>query len=116
MKQTPDLSQLILPSEIFEHFELIATLTDDHAIHIHLDQKNTPPVKHNYTYTSKGFSDPTVVQDFPIRGVPVLLHIRRRKWLEQPSGQIVTSHFELTHLGTQLSPEFAAFLKEVYRQ
>lgn len=115
MKEPSTLASLILPREVFEHFEIVATQADEQQVHLYLDQKNDPPARHDYTYTSKGFTEQTIVQDFPLRGVPVLLHIRRRKWLEEPTEQIVTAQFELTHSGTQLSPKCSAFLKELHR-
>ena len=27
-----------------------------------------------------GFTDEKVIQDFPLRGKPVYLHVRRRRW------------------------------------
>ena len=53
-------------------------LQDNKEYHLFLDEKNHPP--HPSEYKSKGFTDAKVVQDFPLRGKPVFLHIRRRKW------------------------------------
>jgi hypothetical protein len=45
----------------------------------------------------------------------VYLHIRRRKWQEQSTGNIVVRQFDIVHEGTHLSKEFAAFLKDAHR-
>ena len=60
-----------------------------------------------------GFTDYKTVQDFPIRGRSVCLHVRRRKWIDRSTGEIFTYGFDgLTESGSRLSPEFVAFLKE----
>jgi hypothetical protein len=106
--------QLLLPQEIFEHFELIDSQTKDNAIHLFLDEKPIPPL--NGRYYSKGFTEQSVINDFPIRGKSVLLHVRRRKWLNLHTGEVVTSSYVLTHLGTQITKEFADFLKGIHRK
>ena len=60
-----------------------------------------------------GFTDYKTIQDFPIRGRSVYLHVRRRKWIDRSTGEIFTYDFDgLTESGSKLSPEFVAFLKE----
>jgi hypothetical protein len=45
----------------------------------------------------------------------VYLHIRRRRWEELSTGDIITRQFDIAHQGTHISKEFAAFLKEACR-
>uniref|UniRef100_UPI0022E42C52 ISAon1 family transposase N-terminal region protein n=1 Tax=Bacteroides stercoris TaxID=46506 RepID=UPI0022E42C52 len=46
---------------------------------IYLEEKNIVPEKYTDQDTeSKGFYDPIIVQDFPLRGKKVFLNIRRR--------------------------------------
>lgn len=60
-----------------------------------------------------GFTEYKTIQDFPIRGRSVFLHVRRRKWIDRSTGEIFTYDFDgLTESGSKLSPEFVAFLKE----
>ena len=57
--------------------------------------------------------DERVIQDFPLRGKAVYLHVRRRKWRDSSNGEIFTySYDDLTAEGSRLSPEFVSFLKE----
>ena len=56
-----------------------------------------------------------IIQDFPLRGRAVFLHVRKRKWQERETGHIVTNSYDLTHQGTHLTYEFASFLKEAHR-
>jgi hypothetical protein len=107
-----ELLKLLLPSELFEHFELVGVEDNVDYFVFKLDEKNHPPRKHNHTYTSKGFFERVEIQDFPLRGKPVYLRVRKRKWLEEQTGAIVSNRFTLTQPGTHLNPQFAAFLKE----
>ena len=65
------------------------------------------------TVSSYGFTSERVIQDFPLRGKAVYLHVRRRKWRDSSNGEIFTySYDDLTAEGSKLSPEFVSFLKE----
>lgn len=65
------------------------------------------------TVRSYGFTDYKTIQDFPIRGRSVYLHVRRRKWIDRSTGEIFTYDLDdLTESGSKLTPEFVAFLKE----
>jgi hypothetical protein len=109
-----DLSSLILPEEVFNHFSLISINESVSQVDLYLDELSIAP-SGKYTYISKGFTPSVSIQDYPLRGRAVYLHIRRRKWLEKESSRIITREFDITHEGTHLSKEFAAFLKEVDR-
>ena len=65
------------------------------------------------TVISHGFTDEKVIQDFPLRGKPVYLHVRRRRWYDKATGETFSyTYDDLTAEGTKLTPEFVAFLKE----
>lgn len=62
---------------------------------------------------SHGFTDEKVIQNFPLRGKPVYLHVRRRHWYDKATGETFSyTYDDLTAEGTKLTPEFVAFLKE----
>ncbi|WP_455583188.1 ISAon1 family transposase N-terminal region protein [Flavobacterium oreochromis] len=65
--------------------------------------------------SSKGFFEEITVQDFPIRGHKVYLHITRRRWLNEDTRQVVFRNWDLVANGTRITKEFAAFLKEINR-
>lgn len=44
-----------------------------------------------FKLSAKGFFDEITVQDFPIRGNQVYLHITRRRCLNEGTGQVVFS-------------------------
>ena len=60
------------------------------------------------------FTSERVIQDFPLRGKAVFLHVRRRKWRDSSNGEIFTySYDDLTAEGSKLSPEFVSFFKRI---
>lgn len=63
------------------------------------------------TVRSHGFAEEAVIQDFPIRGKSVYLHVKRRRWIDKADGSTFVYNYELTEQGSKLSPEFVAFLK-----
>ena len=109
-----DPLKLLLPGAIYDYFELVHTEVSDVDVHLFLDEVYNPPKA--VGCESKGFTEQSIIQDFPLRGKPVYLHIRRRKWLDKTTGKILTNSYDLTHLGTQITAEFAAFLKGIYRE
>lgn len=83
------------------------------VVHIYLDEKD------NRTDTFKelrpnGFTEPTAIEDFPIRDRKMVLHVRRRRWLDKETHNVIINPYPLVHEGTRYSEEFAAFLKEMY--
>lgn len=59
------LGSLILPSEVFAHFELVEIIDGEKEINLFLDEKFVSPSAKDYT--SKGFTEQSVIQDFPSR-------------------------------------------------
>lgn len=113
-KRDISLGALILPGAVFEHFDVVDVFSNDKQIDLFLDEKYAPPGATDYT--SKGFTEQSVIQDFPLIGKAVYLHIRRRKWQNSLTGEIVTNKYDLTHLGTQITTDFASFLKGIHRK
>ena len=108
-----ELLPLILPAEILAHFEIVNVCNTSDKIDIYLDEKNIPPVEFARAGAlSKGFTGSLTIQDFPLRGRAVYLHVRRRKW-QLPTGEVVSNKFSLTADGTRYPPEFASFLKGI---
>ena len=76
-----ELLDLILPRDVLACFEVVKVCTTSARIDIYLDEKNIPPAEYSgQGVLSKGFTVPTSIQDFPLRGRAVYLHVRRRKW------------------------------------
>jgi hypothetical protein len=107
---------LILPELLVEHFDLISSNQEIEALHLYFEEANKPPVEHSSkVLISKGFHDEITVQDFPLRGKKVFLHIRRHRWTEKQTNIIVQRDWNLVAKGSRMTEEFAAFLKEISR-
>jgi hypothetical protein len=110
------LIELILPQGLLDYFEVIDCKKADDCYRFYLSEKNTIPKEyHKDKLISKGFYDEATIQDFPIRGKAVYLHIKRRKWMNETTGQTVCRDWNLVAKGTRMTEEFATFLKGIIR-
>ena len=107
---------LLLPEGLLTYFILSHYAITGQEVCLYLDEKNEVPDEYkNDKLQSKGFFDEITVQDFPLRGKAVYLHIRRRRWLDQTTGQTVFRDWDMVAKGTRMTQEFASFLKEISR-
>ncbi len=105
---------LILPQGILEYFLLTDFTSSTSEISLYLEEKNMIPEEYGSDkLISKGFFDEITVQDFPLRGKAVYLHIRRRRWLNQTTGTVVFRDWNMVAQGTRMTTEFASFLKAI---
>lgn len=106
------LIKALLPEEVFEYFEIVHVGIEDKVIDVHLDELNNPPQGYQQEkLLSKGFHSAVIIQDFPIRQRTVYLHVRRRKWLVESSGKVISRNWDLTAKGSRYTKDFATFLK-----
>lgn len=106
------LIKLILPEELFEFFLLVDLEVKDKQVHVYLEEMDIKPVGFEAEkLSSKGFHSPITIQDFPLRDKPMYLHIRRRRWLVESSGQVVSRDWNSVAQGTRMTKGFATFLK-----
>lgn len=105
----------VFPAVITENFEFTDFKESPDKLEYWLDERNFMS-REDYrkgTVSSYGFTEAKTVQDFPIRGRSVHLHVRRRRWHDRATGEAFTYLYDnLTEAGSKLSPEFVAFLKE----
>ena len=115
MKENPHLVRLvqyILPEEIFEYFEITKIEEQGKELHIYLDENPALPSCYStYKLSSKGFHDEAIIKDFPIRNKTTILNVRRRRWLVEETGKVVSREWNLTAEGTRYTQGFATFLK-----
>ena len=110
------LLDYVLPKELVDFFDLQDVRLDElnNVLHVYLDEKNNPPAYLTPLELSpNGFYPASLVSDFPLRDRKVVLHVRRRRWVD-PQGKSYSSTFNITAQGTRYSKEFASFLKEVF--
>lgn len=108
--------ELLLPEGVLEYFEILKVDQSKTETSIFLQEKNIIPEEYiGRKLESKGFYEDSKVQDFPLRGKAVYLIVRRRRWIDKDTGDIVIRHWELFAKGTRMTQEFATFLKGISR-
>jgi hypothetical protein len=111
-----ELIKLLLPEIIVEYFELTSYKKGDEILHLYLKDVNSIPKEYRLSrLSSKGFFDEITVQDFPIRGHQVYMHITRRRWLNEDTGQVVYRDCNLVAYAARITQDFGSFLKEINR-
>ena len=107
--------RLLLPEGTLDYFIISDVKESSTEIVIYLEEKNEVPEElSKMKVESKGFYDPVVVQDFPVRGKKLFLNIRRRRWIVKEEGRYVSRNWKLIAEGSRMTQEFASFLKELY--
>jgi len=109
-----DLLYYVLPREISESFELVNINENESTLHLYLDENDRVPEEYKeLNLTSNGFYEESQIKDFPLREKKVMLHVRRRRWLDE-LGKSYSRKWELVAEGTRYSKEFAFFLKGAF--
>jgi hypothetical protein len=107
-----DLARYILPEEIFHYFTLIQIKEEGNNLHFYLEELNVLPEEYSaLDMESKGFHKERVIKDFPLRDKALYLHVRRRRWLNISTGEVVSRDWNLVAEGTHYTQGFASFLK-----
>ena len=111
MKQWQVL-RTVFPEVITDNFEFTDYVEQADCLEYWLDEREYMS-REDYkkgTVRPYGFTDYKTIQDFPIRGRSVYLHVRRRKWIDRSTGEIFTCDFDgLTESGSKLSPSLLLF-------
>jgi hypothetical protein len=108
------LVKYVLGSELVDYFDLIHLEETGDILHIHLDELNIVPEKYaSLDLSPNGFYAESTIKDFPLRDRKVVLHVRRRRWVDA-EGKSYSRDWNLTAEGTRYSKEFAYFLKEAF--
>ena len=111
-----ELLKLILPEVLVDYFDITQAKQEGEILHLYFEEQNKPPVEHaSKVLISKGFHQEVTIQDFPLRGKQVFLHIKRRRWTDKQDGSIAQRDWNLVAKGSRMTEEFAAFLKEISR-
>ena len=114
------MSSFLLPEGMLDFFDVVRIdeepLPQEKVyrggiLHIYLDELDNRS-KEQGALIPNGFTEPTLINDFPIRDRKVVLHIRRRRWQDAEGHNVVLNVYNLAVTGTRYSEEFAAFLKE----
>jgi hypothetical protein len=107
--------RLLLPEGTLDYFDLVDVKESVNEVVFYLEEKNIVPEKYtDQDAESKGFYDPVIVQDFPLRGKKVFLNIRRRRRLLKKHNEYISRNWRMVAEGTRMTQDFASFLKELY--
>ena len=85
---------------------------DTQVIHLYLDENEHKPDERE-DLRPNGFTRESVFHDFLIRGQEVLLHVRRRRWLDADGHNVMTECYPIQE-SSRSSTELADFLKEAF--
>lgn len=117
------LASFFLPEGMIDWFEIVkmseepntgtaeADVLYDTVLNIYLDERDTREGE-QLGLNPNGFTEPTIIKDHPIRNRKVLLHVRRRRYLDAGGRNIILNQYPLTSDGTKVSVEFGLFFKE----
>ena len=109
------LLKYLLPEGLLDYFELSKVDLINDVFNIHLHEINQVPMEYSKDkLSSKGFFEEIKIQDFPIRGKAAFLYVKRRRWLNETTGETVYRNWEMVAKGTRLTKDFAAFLKVIH--
>ena len=112
-----------LPDGMIDWFEVVriveepntgnaqADILYNSVLNIYLDERDNREGE-QLGLKPNGFTEPTVIKDYPIRNRKVLLHVRRRRYLDADGRNIILNQYPLTADGTKVSVEFGLFFKD----
>lgn len=107
-----DLLKFILPELLVTHFNITNHKTEQKTLHLYFEEKKDIPKEvSNRMLIAHGFHKEITIEDFPLRGKNVFLHIKRRRWLDKTTKEIIQRDWDVVAQGTRMTVEFAAFLK-----
>lgn len=80
------------------------------VLNIYLDERDNREGE-QLGLTPNGFTEVTVIKDYPIRNRKVLLHVRCRRYKDRDGHNIILNQYPLTADGTKVSVEFGFFFE-----
>lgn len=120
---TDFIISFFLPEGMIDWFEVVnireepntgtaqADILYKSVLHIYLDERDNRSGE-EMGLKPNGFTEATLIKDYPIRNRKVLLHVRRRRYLDADHRNIILNQYPLTSDGTKVSVEFGLFFKD----
>ena len=118
------LASFFLPEGMLDWFDVVRMEETDNdnpsheldvlypkVLHIYLDERDTRQGE-ELGLTANGFTEPKVIHDYPARSRKLVLHVRRRRYLDADGNSVILCNYPLAAEGTRLSVEFGAFFKD----
>lgn len=109
----------LFPTELTSYFTMVncemhidEKMNQEYLV-IEFEEKNELPDGYSSSdYESKGFMESKRIQDFPLRGKPVFLKLRKRRWRHKETGEIIKRDFTFMADGSKFTRELSDFLKD----
>jgi len=115
------LAYMVLPMSVPDSFDLVSVEEEQNPkdtdilyptiLHLSLDEKDNRG-DNRQDWRMNGFSAEHKFEYYPIRDRRVVLHVRRRRWIDSDGHNRFSDLPLLYAKGTGYSDEFGAFLKE----
>ena len=104
------LLSLILPAGLLDYFEIKSVRDIKIGYEVLLEEKADIPVEYiNEPMRCHGFYPQQTIHDFPLRGKVFDLIVKRRRWLNTSTKEVVSRDCDLVAKGTRFTQEFATF-------
>ena len=108
------LLSLILPAGLLDYFDIKSVRDIKIGYEVLLEEKSDIPTEYiNEPMRCHGFYPEQTIHDFPVRGKVFDLIVKRRRWLNTTTKEVVSRDWDLVAKGTRFTKEFASFLKEL---
>ena len=99
--------------EITEFQTLCSVVNELEYWLIDFEEKNDLPTGYSSNdYESKGFIGIKIIQDFSLRGKAVFLRIKKRRWRNKETGEIIKRDFSFIADGSKFTKELSDFLND----
>lgn len=115
MEISKELLELLLPSFVVNHFMFKRSSSSEGKLRLYFEEKNEVSQFEGRKVESKGFHKEVIIEDFPLRGRLVYLHVKRRRWRDVETKETLQRDWNSIATGTRMTEEFASFLKEINR-
>ena len=115
MNNEQELLKLLLPEYLIEYFDIIKFEKKENQLHLYFEEKSSAPKEFsNLQLQSKGFNEEITVDDLPLGGKAVKLHIKRRRRTEVKSGNIIQRDWKL--IDKEIAEMYGVNGKKIQRQ
>ncbi|NRT15972.1 hypothetical protein HNP99_002332 [Flavobacterium sp. 28A] len=96
--------KFITPDFLIENFEIVSTINSEENLHLYFEEKIKPPKEFDaLELVPKGFLYEITIQNFPLRGKFVYLHIKLRRWTNKATGEIIKRDWQLVAKGIYMT-------------
>jgi hypothetical protein len=80
---------------------------------IEFEENNNLPKGYSFAdYETKDFTNSKLIQDFPLRGKPVFLSIKKRRWRHKETGITIKRDFTFIADSSKFTQDLSDFLKD----